>query len=396
MATPDASTTRAGRILLGDEPGVAGRPALSDRLPRTWLFPLLVFAATWLLIVATWYGSDAIYGHAHPWTWHFLFKDAIWYLKIAEHGYGAKLIHSGRNPRNNAAFFPLFPLLIRLAAHLTGGNFPVAGLVVSVACGAASAVGVWAVAARVCDRRVADLAVVLYCVFPGAMTFSMLYSEPLAVALSAAALLALLDRRWLLAGTIGALGTAERSNMIALAAVSGIAAIQAIWTRREWRALLAPVLTPLGVLGYFGYLGRRYHDYAFWFQVEREGWQEHVDWGVHTFRVLFWLDPAHRLYKVFVVVVMIMFVAAVAGIAMMLAARLPLPLILFGIFTILLTVIAYDGGTKPRFVWTAFPIFIGAAAKLPRAVYWPVVVLSAAGLVFLIGWWPNHPIGPAP
>jgi hypothetical protein len=31
----------------------------------------------------------------------------------------------------------------------------------------------------------------LYCVFPGAMTFGILYSEPLAVALGAAALLAL-------------------------------------------------------------------------------------------------------------------------------------------------------------------------------------------------------------
>jgi hypothetical protein len=43
---------------------------------------------------------------------------------------------------------------------------------------------------------VADRAMMLYCVFPGAMTFGILYSEPLAVALGAAALLALVDRRW--------------------------------------------------------------------------------------------------------------------------------------------------------------------------------------------------------
>ena len=28
--------------------------SLSDHLPRPWLFPLTVFAATWVLIVATW------------------------------------------------------------------------------------------------------------------------------------------------------------------------------------------------------------------------------------------------------------------------------------------------------------------------------------------------------
>lgn len=89
--------------------------------------------------------------------------------------------------------------------------------------------------------------------------------------------------------------------------------------------------------------------------------------------------------------------AAVAGVAMMLAAaRLPLPVTLFGLLTIVLAVISSDGGTKPRLVWVAFLIFIGAAAKLPRAIYWPVLVLSAAGLVFVIGVWPHHFTGAAP
>ena len=69
-----------------------------------WLLPLLVFAATWLLILAAWYGSDAIYGHGHPWTWHFLFKDAKYYLAIAEHGYKrTSPFPWGRGPRSTAA-----------------------------------------------------------------------------------------------------------------------------------------------------------------------------------------------------------------------------------------------------------------------------------------------------
>jgi len=364
---------------------VAGRPTLSDRLPRAWLFPVVVFAVTWLLILAAWYGSDAIYGHGHRWTWHFVFYDAHFYLGIAEHGYAG-------DPAK-AVFFPLFPLLVHFTSFLTGGDYPIAGLIVSVACGAASAVGVWALAARVCDRWVADRAVMLYCVFPGAMAFGMLYSEPLAVALGAAALLALLDRRWLLAGIIGALGTAERPTLIVLVVVSGVAAFQAIWTRREWRALIAPALTPLGVLAYFGYLGRRYHDYAYWFWIEKKGWGAHIDWGAHTLRVLLSLNPRDAHHKVFVVVLMIIFAAAVAGIAMMLAARLPLPVSLFGMLMILLAVISSGADTKPRYIWAAFPIFIGAAEKLPRAIYWPALILSAAGLVFLIGAWPHHVIG---
>jgi hypothetical protein len=382
------------------QPGRPGRPALSDRLPHPWLLPLLVFAATWLLILAAWYGSDAIYGHGQPWTWHFLFKDAKYYLAIAEHGYKPTSPfpwpRGGSEIDRRTAFFPLFPLLIRLASYLTGGNYLIAGLAVSVLAGAASAVGVWVLAARLCDRRVADRAVTLYCFFPGAMTFGMLYSEPLAVALGAGALLALLDRRWLVAGIIGAVSTAERPTMIVLVAVFGFAAAQAIWSRREWRALIAPALTPLGMLAFFGYLGRRYHDYAFWFRVERDGWKQHVGWGEHTLRIMLWADPGTTRYALYNVLLIAMFVAALAGIAMMLAARLPIPVSLFAILLVLTCVVSSDESTKPRFVWAAFPIFIGAAAKLPRFLYWPVLVLSAASLAFLIGWWPNHYFGPAP
>ena len=355
-------------------------------MPRAWLFPLAVFAVTWLLILGAWYGSDAISGHRHPWIWHFLLNDAGFYQRIAEHGY--------TGDPGNPAFFPLFPLLVHLTSYLTGGNYPSAELITSVACGAASAVAVWALADRVCGRRVADSSVMLFCVFPGAMTFGMLYSEPLAVALGAAALLALVDRRWLLAGIIGALATAERPTMIVLVVVASVAAIQAIWTRREWRALLAPALTPLGVLAYFGYLWHRYHNVAYWFYLEEHGWHQHFDWGAHTLGLLLWLNPRDSHHKLFVTMLIITFVAAVAGIALMLAARLPLPLVLFGVLTILLALGSSVTAMKPRFIWVAFPIFIGAAAKLPRAIYWPVLVLSAVGLVLLVGAWPYQVFGP--
>src|SRR5256885_4956660 len=64
--------------------------------------------------------------------------------------------------------------------------------------------------------------------------------------------------------------------------------------------------------------------------------------------------------------------------------------------TITAPTISSDGGTKPRLVWVAFPIFIGATAKLPQAICWPVLVRSAAGLVFVTGVWPHHFTGAGP
>ena len=393
-----ASAERTGPGLRGGGSGPSERPSLSERLPRPWMFPLLVFAGTWVLILATWFVADLIYHQSNPPRWYYGFKDAGFYLGIAEHGYAWTLHAPHHSVRQSgwAAFFPLFPLAIRLVGFLIFGHYLTAALIVVVASGAASALGVWALAARVCDRRVADRAVVLYCLFPGAMTFGMLYSEPLGIALSAAALLALLSRRWVLAGICGALCTAERPDLVVIAAVLGIAAVHAVWARREWRALVAPALAPLGLLAFFGYLGHRYRDYGFWFQVEQRGWGAHFDGGVHTFRVLFWQIPGISQYPAYNVIIIGVAAFTAVGIGLMIAARLPVPLTLFSILVFVAVITPSTPGIKPRLVWTAFPIFIGAAAKLPKVIFWPVVILSAAALVYLIGWWPYHPAAPAP
>jgi hypothetical protein len=394
MAQTAESLPPARPGVAGAGQGPPGRPTLSDRLPRAWLFPLLSFAVTWLLILATWYGGDRVYGQSHPWTWHFIYKDARWFLTVARHGYPATLVKKTGLPGPAAAFFPLFPALLGGAGRALG-SYDLGGLVVTVLAGAVSALLVWAVAARARDRWVADRAVLLYCFFPGAMTFGIMYSEPLTVALGAGAVLALLSRRWLLAGVIGAAATAEASILLTLIAVSGLTALHAIWTRREWRALIAPAITPLGILAFFGYVGHRYHDYSFWFQAEQAGWGQHVDWGRQTARILLWDSPAAFQHKFIWSLYVAMLVVVAAGLAMLLAARLPLPVSLYGVFLVA-TFVLSPANPRPRYVLCAFPLFIGAAAKLPRALYWPVLVVSAACLVFVIAWWPNHKIGPAP
>jgi hypothetical protein len=239
--------------------------------------------------------------------------------------------------------------------------------------------------------------VVLFCLFPGAMTFGMLYSEPLAVALAAATLLAMLDRRWLLAGLIGALGTFERPTLVVLTGVLAIGAVVAIWQRREWRSLAAAPLSLVGLAAFFIPLGLRYRDLRFWLHTEEHGWQQHVDWGVHVIRLLTWqLGKVNDKNTFYTVLLIAMFAVSVAGIVFMIRERLPWPLTLFTVVTVLSCIISAEQGTKPRFVWSAFGLFIGLAARLPQWLFWPLVAACAGMLAFLIGWWPHHYVGPAP
>jgi hypothetical protein len=373
------------------------RRTFSDRLPRPWMFPLLAWGAAWGLIVATWnVCNHLIYHESHGWYWWFWYKDSGFYWGVAAHWYAPQPNLAGAP--DTAAFFPLYPALIRVCYYVVLGNKHGAGLLATVLSGAASAILVWALASRVKGRWVADRAVILYCAFPGAMMLGMMYSESLGIAVTAASLLAAVNRKWFLAGLFGLLATAEHPTLVVIVPALGLTALHAIWTRRDWRSLLAPALAPFGILGYFAWIGTRYHNYLFWFQLERKLWGQKVDFGrtelkLITFR---WLGTSAAKHADYQLLCIIMFWVLVIGVVLMLYARLPLPI---SAYTVLLTISLFinnGAGPRPRLVWTAIGIFIGGAAKIPRWLFWPVVIISAAGLAFLDGWWPHHPKVPPP
>ena len=105
-------------------------------------------------------------------------------------------------------------------------------------------------------NEAAARSMVLFSLFPGSVALSWAYSEAALVVCAAATFLALHRQRWLVAGIFAALGTATRPNGIGLVLACAVAAGIAIWRERQWRALIAPALAPLGVLGFHLFLTR--------------------------------------------------------------------------------------------------------------------------------------------
>ncbi|HUN32049.1 MAG TPA: hypothetical protein VMU95_08505 [Trebonia sp.] len=385
------SSAEAGHVT-AQAPGP--RPALSERLPTPWLFPVLAFAVSWVLILAAWQVANAVYGTAWSWSKYFLYGDGSGFNWIAVHAYSA--IWESTPPVSRTAFFPVLPELVRTTGYMTKHQYLPAEVLVQVIAGLASAVAVWALAAHVKDRRVADRAVLLYVAFPGAMTFGLLYPEPMGNALAAISLLAVLNRKWLAAGLLAMVASAVHPGLIVLTPVLAVAAFEAIRRRREWAALIAPGLAPLGMVGYFGLLSGEYHDFFFYFRYAGGSWLQRVDWVGHELRVLTWTDPAVSRYAFLNAVLIIMALALIAGIALMLAARVPVPVSLYTVLVALSLGMASTPGPTPRLAWTALGIFIGVAAKVPAWLFWSLLAVSAALLVFLYGWWPHQGLGIAP
>ena len=385
-------TTEADRGSLavsgGGLPPGAGRAALSDRLPRAWMFPLLAWAGAWVLILTAWGVASAIYG-PRSWERYFWYDDSGFYGALARYWYGSVTPGVLHHDPGRAAFFPLYPALIRGALFLTHNVF-VAGLIVQVLVGAASAVAVWSLASHVYGHRVADRAVLLYCAFPGAFVLGLMYSDALGVLLAACCLHAVLHRKWLLAGLLALLAGATHSTMIVLAPVLAAVAVHAIWTRRDWRSLLAPALAPLGALAYFAYVAPMFHDYLFYIHVERRRWNVHIDFGAREWAVLTWTFPAAHKYPWQFALLVATFWIVLIGIALMIAARAPWPVTLYTALVFISCAMSTPSGVLPRYALTMFGIFLGYGAKLPTRLFWPALVVSAGVMALLAGYYPTH------
>jgi hypothetical protein len=132
--------------------------------------------------------------------------DAIWYLQIAQHGYGAARV---------TAFYPVYPIVIRAVSLLTG-SLPIAGIVVSLVGLFAGLVILRRLTTLELGERPATAAVQLLAFSPMALYLSAVYTEGLFFALSAGTLYAARRGRWAIAGILGGLAAATRVTGIVL------------------------------------------------------------------------------------------------------------------------------------------------------------------------------------
>jgi hypothetical protein len=194
--------------------------------------------------------------------------DAVWYLRIADSGYG-----DADSPRT--AFFPLYPLIARGAGELGGGS-PTAVLIGAYAVALAALLAALALLFRLTRLELgsdaAAATVVVTCAFPASLFLGAPYSESLFLLASVAALLAARTGHWALAAAAAAAASGTRSAGVLLLvplALLLIAAVRDGSARRRDAAWL--LLAPLGAAAYAAYLALAHGD-ALAFVAAQELW----------------------------------------------------------------------------------------------------------------------------
>lgn len=186
--------------------------------------PLVLYVAVLpVLLLVNWWVT-ARYTEAVPpsaafagsWFWDgWVRYDGGWYTMIAEHGYGYVPGH-----QSNVAFFPGYPLTMRAVGAVLD-NIPLAGIVVTMACGATGLVAFH----RWCRDRLtpaaALTAVACLALYPYAYyLYGAVYGDALFLLCALGAFLAFERDHLLLAGLAGAAATATR--LVGVAVVVGL------------------------------------------------------------------------------------------------------------------------------------------------------------------------------
>ncbi len=293
--------------------------------------------------------------------------DGRWYLELIRRGYPDQIPDNitYEQTEARAAFFPMYPGAVRALDSILPGGDTAAALLLNFVLGGIAVVLVGLLARRVFSSSVAARAMVLFAVFPGSFVLSFAYSEALFIVFAASCLLLLLDEQWLLAGLAAALTTATRPNGVAIVFACLVASAIAIKTKRHWMSLIAVILAPLGFIGFQLYVDDTAGERGAWFRVQREAWSEGTSFGVTAVENTFGFvtSPFDSTADALTVL-------SLAALAVMVYAawkkRLPLPWVAFSVVVIALMLIPETVTARPRFVFTAFPLFIALAAWWPQ------------------------------
>jgi hypothetical protein len=208
---------------------IAAAGARMSRWP--WWIQVTGIYVTARLVSACIFMAAALHQGINPWFpakpdyWNFInIWDARWYAEALLNGYPSLLPTdaSGAVQENAWAFYPLFPVLGRVLSGLTGTGPAWSLTAIALVCGAAAALVAYRIFRHRAAHGTALWGIVFLAMFPVAPVLQVPYAESLNLLLLAAALLLVLERRYVWAMPAVLLMCLSRPTGVPFAVMMGL------------------------------------------------------------------------------------------------------------------------------------------------------------------------------
>lgn len=225
-------------------------------------------------------------------------SDAPHYLSIAKNWY----VTTG-DDKVFIAFFPLYPIVLRIFAEITGEYFWT-GSVISMACLTVAGVLLYRLAEMDHGSKAAGRTLKYFMLFPAIFFGFFPFSESLFLMLAASVLYFLRKKNYLAAALLGALASFTRSVGVLLMVPFAVQVAQDVFRKRiDWQFIKdlfrkgwSIFLVPVGTLGYLGINWAIYGSPFHFLAVQKEHWYQGIgtlpDTVRYTAENIFRYEPA--------------------------------------------------------------------------------------------------------
>lgn len=321
--------------------------------------------------------------------------DSGWFHEIAQNGYTN--IPRGELGQQDTAFFPLYPLTMRIVGSITGDAF-LAGLIVSNLSFLLALIVLYRLVGDLYSPDVARRSIILLAVYPFSFHYNAVYSEALFLLAVVCAFYFGERRQWLPASLCAAIASATRA--LGVFTVLGLFVLyleQVQFDLRKIRPdILWLVLGLFGLGGYMAFLWLRFGDPLQFARAQYVGgWKAGVDLDL-AWRVLRdalsprrWITgqvPGREVFD------LLAFFAAL-GLSLVAVVRRQ-PRLAYGVWALATVLASFSGWPDmTRLVIVVFPLYIVLALMLKRAslfqgvVYVSTLLLALFTVIFAQAYW---------
>ena len=366
-----------------------------------WLQVTLIYAAARIVSYAIFLGS-AWHADASPWSGRqpdyltFINRwDAGWYERIFRGGYPDAIPRhpDGAAYANEWAFYPVFPLLTRAVAAVTGLGWPAAGALVATSAGLAATVMIYVLFRNVASPRTALWGVAFFAFFPVSAILQVPYAESVGIFFLAAALHLLIKRKYWAALPMVALLCFSRPAGVPFAAVVALHVALRWWHRRRDPFPAREVFAGVVLMLCSAALAFAWMLTAWWATGEPTAYTDtETAWRGGGGLVLFkpWFDAGVELVGPLWGPLLPLLLVAVAGLCLnsRAARRIgPEPLMYSGLYVLYLLAVLHPPSSTFRMLLPLFPLALAAAFASPsRAYRWCVLLMFTLLQIVWVEW----------
>ncbi len=349
---------------------------------RIFLFTVAYFSPIFIPTFGArfpYYNERLISSGLPHYIWSFGNFDGVHYLGVAKDAYAAQYTQ---------AFFPFYPILIKIFSPLTFSNLLISALLISNIAALASLIVFYKLITKTYGEKIALWSILFLLAFPTSFFFGSVYTEALFFLLAISAFYtAQIGRTWS-AAVLGVLASATR--------LVGVFLAPSLLFQKDLKSRFLLLLIPTGLISYMVFLKIKF-DNPFYFLTSQQVFgQERLSNGIvllpqvlfRYFKIITTTTGAPLAVAIFELFATLW---ALTGLALAFK-KIKTEWLIFSLLVVLVPTLTGTFASMPRYILMAFPIYLVPAFIKSTSIKIVLLIISLVLLAittafFTQGYW---------